>query len=123
MVVIVSGLLGGGITNTNFVVRDRGERFVVRIGDDIPVHGVMRFNEIAAARAAHAAGISPEVVYSAEGVFVMRFIEGRTLTEQDICKPNYLERILLLLRACHNEIPKYFKGPALVFWPFHVCRN
>jgi thiamine kinase-like enzyme len=95
----------------------------VRIGDDIPVHGVMRFNEIAAARAAHAAGISPEVVYSAEGVFVMRFIEGRTLSEQDICNPNYLERILPLLRACHNEIPKYFKGPALVFWPFHVCRN
>jgi thiamine kinase-like enzyme len=115
--------LGGGITNTNFVVRDHGERFVVRIGDDIPEHGVMRFNEIAAARAAHAAGISPEVVYSAEGVFVMRFIEGRTLTEQDICEPNYLERILPLLRTCHNEIPKYFKGPALVFWPFHVCRN
>jgi len=120
---VVPEPLGGGITNTNFVVRDRGERFVVRIGDDIPVHGVMRFNEIAAARAAHAAGISPEVVYSAEGVFVMRFIEGRTLTEQDVCKPNYLERILPLLRACHTEIPKYFKGPALVFWPFHVCRN
>jgi thiamine kinase-like enzyme len=115
--------LGGGITNTNFVVQDRGERFVVRIGDDIPVHGVMRFNEIAAARAAHAVGISPEVVYSAEGVFVMRFIEGKTLTEQDVCKPEYLERILSLIRACHNKIPKYFKGPALVFWPFHVCRN
>lgn len=120
---VVPEPLGGGITNTNFVVQDRGERFVVRIGDDIPVHGVMRFNEIAAARAAHAAGISPEVVYGAEGVFVMKFIEGRTLTEQDVCNPNTLERILPLLRACHHEIPKYFKGPALVFWPFHVCRN
>ena len=47
--------LGGGITNTNFIVDNRGERFVVRIGDDIPVHGVMRFNEIAAARAAERA--------------------------------------------------------------------
>ena len=54
--------LGGGITNTNFIVDDHGERFVVRIGDDIPIHGVMRFNEIAAARAAHAAGISPEIL-------------------------------------------------------------
>ena len=68
--------LGGGITNTNFIVDDRGECFVVRVGDDIPIHGIMRFNEIAAAYAAHAAGISPEIVYSADGVFIMRFIGG-----------------------------------------------
>jgi thiamine kinase-like enzyme len=115
--------LGGGITNTNFIVRDRGERFVVRIGDDIPIHGVMRFNEIAAARAAHAAGISPEIVYQADGVFVMRFIKGRTLTEAEVREQQNLERILSLVQTCHTEIPKHFQGPALVFWPFHVCRN
>jgi len=115
--------LDGGITNTNFIVDDQGERFVVRVGDDIPLHGVMRFNEIAAARAAHAAGISPEIVYSADGVFIMRFIEGHTFTEKDVREQQNLERILHLIQACHNEIPKHFKGPALVFWPFHVCRN
>jgi thiamine kinase-like enzyme len=115
--------LDGGITNTNFIVEDRGERFVVRIGADIPVHGVMRFNEIAAARAAHAAGISPEIVYSTVGVFIMRFIEGQTLTEQDVRQQQNLERIIPLIQACHTEIPKYFQGAALVFWPFHVCRN
>ena len=115
--------LGGGITNTNFIVSDRGERFVVRIGDDIPIHGVMRFNEIAAARAAHAAGISPEIVYQADGVFVMRFIKGTTLTEPEIREQQNLERIIQLIQTCHTEIPKYFQGPALVFWPFHVCRN
>jgi thiamine kinase-like enzyme len=115
--------LGGGITNTNFTVDDRGERFVVRVGDDIPVHMVMRFNELAAARAAYAAGISPEIVYSAEGIFVMRFIEGHTFGEPDVREPHNLERIIALIRTCHTEIPKYFKGPALVFWPFHVCRN
>jgi thiamine kinase-like enzyme len=115
--------LGGGITNTNFIVSDRDERFVVRIGDDIPIHGVMRFNEIAAARAAHAAGISPEIVYQADGVFVMRFIKGRTLTEAEVRDQQNLERILPLIKTCHTEIPKHFQGPALVFWPFHVCRN
>lgn len=115
--------LGGGITNTNFIVDDQGERFVVRVGDDIPIHGIMRFNEIAAARAAHAVGISPEIVYSANGIFIMRFIEGHTFSEQDVREQQNLERILDLIRACHNEIPKHFKGPALVFWPFHVCRN
>jgi thiamine kinase-like enzyme len=115
--------LGGGITNTNFIVDDQGERFVVRVGDDIPIHGIMRFNEIAAARAAHAVGISPEIVHSANGIFIMRFIEGHTFLEQDVREQQNLERILHLIRACHNEIPKHFKGPALVFWPFHVCRN
>jgi len=115
--------LGGGITNTNFIVDDQGESFVVRIGYDIPIHGVMRFNEIAAARAAYAAGISPEIVYSADGVIIMRFIEGQTLTEQEVREQQNLERIMPLIQACHNEIPKFFQGPALVFWPFHVCRS
>ena len=55
--------LTGGITNANFIVDDANERYFVRIGDDIPLHGVMRFNELAASRAAYAAGISPEVVH------------------------------------------------------------
>jgi thiamine kinase-like enzyme len=83
----------------------------------------MRFNEIAAARAAHAAGISPEIVYQADGVFVMRFIKGKTLTETEIREQQNLERVLPLVQTCHTEIPKHFQGPALVFWPFHVCRN
>ena len=115
--------LGGGITNTNFVVDDQGERFVVRVGNDIPIHGVMRFNEIAAARAAHAAGISPEIVYSADGVFIMRFIEGHTLTEREVREQQNLDRIIELIQVCHHDIPKHFRGPALVFWPFHACRN
>jgi thiamine kinase-like enzyme len=115
--------LAGGITNTNFIVDDRGERFVVRVGDDIPIHGVMRFNEIAAARAAHSVGISPEIVYSTDGLFIMRFIEGQTFTEQEVREQHNLERIIPLIQTCHNEIPKYFQGPALAFWPFHVCRS
>lgn len=115
--------LDGGITNTNFIVEDRGKRFVVRIGDDIPIHGIMRFNELAAAHAAHAAGISPEVVHSEPGLFVIRFIEGRTFTEQQVREERNLDRIIPLLQKCHNDIPKHFQGPALVFWPFHVCRN
>ena len=115
--------LGGGITNTNFIVEDQGERFVVRVGDDIPIHGIMRFNEIAAAKAAHAAGISPEIVYSADGIFVMRFIEGRTFTEEDVREQSNLERILAVIKTCHHEIPRHFQGPALAFWPFHVIWN
>ncbi len=115
--------LAGGITNTNFVVTDRGERFVVRIGEDIPVHGVMRFNELAAARAAHATGLSPEVVHAEPGAFVMRFVEGRTFAAEDVRRPENLARIVELVRRCHHEMPRHYRGPALVFWVFHVLRD
>ena len=113
----------GGITNTNFLVRDRGEPYFVRIGEDIPVHGVMRFNEVAAARAAEAAGLSPAVIYSEPGVIVNRFIESRTFGAEDVRAPENLERIVPLIRRCHREIPKYLRGPVLTFWVFHVIRD
>jgi thiamine kinase-like enzyme len=115
--------LKGGITNANFLVEDGGRRFVVRIGDDIPLHGVMRFNELAASRAAHAAGLSPEVVFHAPGVLVMRFIDGRTLTPAEIRQRPTLARILPLLKRCHREMPHHVRGPVLVFWVFHVVRD
>ena len=51
--------LVGGITNRNYLVGDAGRRFVVRLGEDIPVHHISRSNEVAASRAAYAAGLSP----------------------------------------------------------------
>ena len=115
--------LTGGITNANFIVDDANERYFVRIGDDIPLHGVMRFNELAANRAAYAAGISPEVVHYESGAIVMRFIEGKTLQPEDVRQAINLERIVSLVKRCHDEIPKHFRGPALVFWVFQVLRD
>ena len=113
----------GGITNANFAVTDAGEKFFVRLGQDIPSHGVMRFNELAASRAAHAAGLSPEVVHAGEGALVLRFVEGATLTDADVRQPENLDRILEMIRRCHREIPKHLRGPALVFWVFQVLRD
>jgi thiamine kinase-like enzyme len=115
--------LGGGITNLNFVVTDAGERYVVRVGDDIPIHHVLRFNEAAASRAAHAAGISPEIVHTEPGVLVLRFVEGATLTADDIRDPARLARIVPLVRRVHREMPLHLRGPLLAFWVFHVIRD
>jgi thiamine kinase-like enzyme len=114
---------GGGISNHNFRVEDRGEKFMVRIGEDIEVHNVLRRFELAASRAAEAAGISPAVVHSQAGAIVFRFVEGRTLTPADVRDPATLERILPLVRRCHLEIPKHFRGPAPFFWVFQVIRD
>lgn len=115
--------LGGGITNVNFVVEDAGSRYVVRVGDDIPVHQIMRFNERAASRAAHAAGISPEVVHVEPGILVMRYVEGRTCTAADIRDPVRLQKIIPLVKRVHRELPRHLRGPALAFWVFHVIRD
>ena len=120
---VIAEPLAGGLTNTNVLVRDGADRFVVRIGDDIPVHQVMRFNELAASRAAHAAGLAPAVLHAEPGVLVLRFIEGRTLTAADIGEPDMLTRIADLLRRCHRDVQTHLRGPALTFWPFHIARD
>ncbi len=115
--------LEGGITNTNFKVRDDSGAYVVRLGDDIPVHQILRFNELAASRAAHEAGISPRVVHAEPGALVLDFIEGRVFAAEDVRAPDNLERIVPLIQACHRDIPDHLRGPALIFWVFHVVRD
>jgi thiamine kinase-like enzyme len=115
--------LGGGISNHNFLVEDCGARFFVRIGDDFEVHNVLRRFELAASRAAHAAGISPEVIHAEPGAMVFRHIEGRTLAPEDVRDPAVLARIVPLVRACHRELPRHFRGPTPAFWVFQVVRD
>ena len=113
--------LTGGLTNLSFVVEDRGEKFVVRCGGDIPVHHVFRDRERAASRAAFEAGLSPEVVYVEPGITVLRFIEGRTFGEADL-REN-IARLVPLLKTCHREVGRRLQGPANMFWVFHVIRD
>lgn len=114
----------GGMTNRNLRVTDAdGQRYVVRVGADLPQHGSLRFNEQAAARAAFAAGISPEVIHTQAGLLVCRFINGRTLAPEDIRQPAQLRRVVELLRRCHHDVPRHFRGPALMFWVFQVVRG
>lgn len=115
--------LTGGITNVNLLVQDTDKRCVVRVGDDIPLHQVMRFNELAASRAAHAAGLSPAVLYDTPGFTVLEYIESRTLTEVDVRHPDLLPRVVDLVMRCHRDVPTHLRGPALVFWVFHVIRD
>lgn len=115
--------LHGGITNVNFVVADGGQRYFVRVGEDIPVHGILRSNELVAARAAEAAGLSPAIVYHEPGIIVTDFIEGRTFGPEDLRNLENLNRAVALIRTCHFEVPKYLRGPVLMFWVFHVLRD
>jgi thiamine kinase-like enzyme len=115
--------LGGGITNLNILVTDTVRRAVVRIGDDIPVHQIMRFNELAASRAAHAAGISPAVLHHEPGALVIDFVEGRTMTAADLRDPDRLAEAVALVTRTHRDLPRHLRGPALTFWVFQTLRD
>ena len=113
--------LKGGLTNLSFVATDRSGKYVVRCGDDIPVHHVFRDRERAASRAAHCAGLSPEIVHVEPGITVLRFIDGRTFGEADM-RAN-IPAIVGLLKTCHREVGRYLEGAANAFWVFHVIRD
>jgi len=115
--------LSGGLTNQNFLVRDSRGQYVVRLGDDIVEHQVMRFNELAASKAAFKAGISPKVIHTEPGILVLDFIPSRTLKPQDIRNQQTLERIIPLIKKCHHEIPNFLRGASLVFWVFQILRD
>ena len=115
--------LRGGLSNVNFVVEDAGKKYVIRIGGDNDVHGVVRKNELAASRAAYAAGVAPRVAYAEPGVLVLDFVEGRTFTPDDVRNPKNLSRIVELIKRTHREIPRHLRGPGVLFWVFHVIRD
>lgn len=111
----------GGITNRNFIVEDGERRAVVRFGGDIPVHGIMRFNELAASRAAGAAGVSPKVLFAAPSALVLEYIEGRTYEAGDIHRDR--ERCIALVKRVHRELARHLRGPLLSFNVFHIVRD
>lgn len=111
----------GGITNKNYLVTDSERRAVVRFGGDIPVHGVMRFNELAASRAAGDAGISPKVLYAAPSALVLDYIAGRTYGADDVRKNR--QRCVALVKRVHRDIAAHLRGPILSFNVFHIIRD
>ena len=113
--------LHGGLSNESFRVDDGGAAFVVRFGDDVPAHHVLRDHEWLVSRAAFAAGLSPEPVYAEPGVSVFRFQAGDAWTGQAMRKG--IDRIVPVLRRCHREVGRLMTGPGRIFWVFHVLRD
>jgi thiamine kinase-like enzyme len=115
--------LGGGLSNRNYRVRDAAGDWVVRLGGDVSEHGVIRANDIAASRAAADAGIAPALRHAEADVLVIRFIDGKALTEADVRDAAMARRIVDLLKRTHREVGHHLRGPAIMFWVFHALRD
>ncbi|OYV38037.1 MAG: hypothetical protein B7Z80_11200, partial [Rhodospirillales bacterium 20-64-7] len=116
--------LTDGPDNRSYGVQQAdGQRFAVRLGRDRPQHGIMRFNEQEAARAAAKSGISPRIQYAQPGVLVSRMLPGRSLEAAEVREPENLARIVALLQHCHTGMAKFLTGPLLSYWVFHANRS
>ena len=100
--------LEGGITNRNYRLSRPAGDLVVRLSDpgssDLAID---RDNEHLATLAAASAGAGPEVFdyRRGEGILVVRWIEGRTLTPDDVGTPENLPRIAAACRTLHGGPP------------------
>jgi thiamine kinase-like enzyme len=115
--------VSGGMTNVNFAVTDQSGKYFVRFGEDIPAHGVLRFNEFAASQAAAACGLSPALLHSEPGIMIFQWIEAKTLIAADLKDMEMIGRVVPLLKKCHGELAGHLRGPVLAFWVFHIIRD
>ncbi len=113
--------IGGGLSNHNVAVTDERRTVVVRIGDDLPFHHVFRDREVAASRAAHAAGLSPAVVHAEAGLTVFEFLKARTFAAEDVRASR--DRLVPLLKRVHGAVAEHLTGAPAFFWVFHVIRD
>ena len=102
-------VLSGGITNRNLRARLGGRDVVLRIcAKDAEALSVDRETEVAATRAAHAAGVGPEVLAWLPGepcCLVTAFVPGRTLTAEEVREPPVLAGLGAMLRRIHAGPP------------------
>jgi len=113
--------LAGGLSNHNFLVEDAGKKYVARIGGDMPMHNVLRFNEHSCARAAAAAGIAPRIVHAEPDALVTEFVDGAVF-DAGLARRN-LARIVARLQTLHQHGARALRGPVLAFSVFHVARH
>ena len=113
--------LEGGITNRNFRMRFGGSDYVLRIcGRETAVLGIDRAAELAATRAAHEAGVAPEVAAFVEDpqCLVTVFVPGRPVDAARLRSPDTMASVAAALRRVHDGPP--FPVP---FSPFRLVED
>jgi thiamine kinase-like enzyme len=106
---LTTGVLHGGLSNTNYLVDADGTEYVVRIGcENWNLLGIDRRREEAAERRAVAADISPEVValFQPEGYSVTRFLQdAHALPMERFTSVEMIPRLVGVLKDVHALDP------------------
>ena len=107
--------LGGGITNQNFVVDIDDESYVLRVCSTSTDHlGIRRDHEYACLKIIEELGIGAEVIHYSpgDGILVVRFVEGKSVSSEGSREPDKLRRIVEAIKCYHNgpEFPGHFSA-------------
>jgi len=97
--------LTGGLTNQNYLVTTAEGRYVVRLSSkDAELLSIDRHAEYQNSQRAAQAGVGAPVIdyLPGEGVLVVGYLEGKTLTDADLSTPGNLERIAQACRQLHG---------------------
>jgi thiamine kinase-like enzyme len=100
--------LEGGLTNTNYKVVTAGGAYVVRISNkDSSLLAIDRENELQNTIAAADAGVGAPVVAALpdHDALVLAFLEGRSLTAEDLRRGDRLELVADACRRLHAARP------------------
>ena len=114
--------LPGGITNFNYRVHAGQRAYVARLCVERLLLGIDRRNEVICQRAAHGAGVAPEVVHHEDGVLVSAHLDARTLTAEAVRDPKFVPRIAAVLRQLHGGWDR-LAGEILYFSAFQTVRT
>jgi thiamine kinase-like enzyme len=96
--------LAGGLTNSNFKVEVDGTPYFVRVpGASTELLAVNRENEYYNCKAAHEAGVGPQVLYylPEQCVMVLEFLSGKTMSKDSLNQPGMPTRMAQAIKKLH----------------------
>ena len=115
--------VGGGITNANFLVDDGQRRCFVRIGDDIPVHHILRWHELAASRAAMPPGSRPRCCTRSPACWCSTWSRAARWGRRTSASAGSWRGSCRCCAGATARCRATCAGRRLAFWVFHVLRD
>ena len=103
------GRLSDGPTNMSFRAEQGGEQYVLRLDKPGAASlGLNRHNEYRVCKLVSDAGLAPKPIYSdpGSGVYLRRFLQGRSWAVSDLENPANPGRLARLLRKLHGLPPE-----------------
>lgn len=97
--------LDGGLTNRSYSIRHGGEHYVLRLNaPHTEAIALDRERELRVLTQASAAGVGPEVQFSApaEGVLLTHYVSGRTWSAGDLLNEKNMDLVSTLLHRVHD---------------------
>ena len=104
----IDAQLSDGPTNTSYLLEQAGAQYVLRLDKpDVVNLGLNRSNEMQVCQVVADGGLAPEPLYfdPLAGIYLRRYLPGRSWVVADLDSPGNLERLARLIRELHKLTP------------------